>query len=180
MYGRVVFASMKLKGAFDPVNSIHLLLSLFIFFSHSIFFFFSAVQTTSPRHSPPENKRSVSPSPLTASQLNTTLHNLTSSNTKYSQPLSTPSPSTTLHITTPFNASVTTLTTPNSSQFEGKEFFKQARQRLDYGKFNELIAGIKDLNAHVITTDQCLESAWDIFGDQNTDLYYSFKKMLVK
>ncbi|KAH7289698.1 hypothetical protein KP509_30G014900 [Ceratopteris richardii] len=76
-------------------------------------------------------------------------------------------------------------TAPNSpphkaraARLDGKEFFRQARNRLSYEQFSAFLANIKELNAHQQTREETLKKANDIFGAQNADLYMAFDSLL--
>eukprot|EP00743_Colponemidia_sp_Colp-15_P004708 GILK01005072.1.p1 GENE.GILK01005072.1~~GILK01005072.1.p1 ORF type:complete len:343 (+),score=46.75 GILK01005072.1:49-1029(+) len=68
----------------------------------------------------------------------------------------------------------------SSSSVDGKQFFRQARAKLSYEKFNDFLANIKRLNNHLQTRDETLEYARQIFGPDNTDLFRDFKSLLTK
>merc|ERR1711871_871117 len=61
---------------------------------------------------------------------------------------------------------------------DGKEFFKKARHRLSFQKFNEFLANIKKLNSHLQTRDETLAKASEIFGPDNQDLHVAFTGLL--
>eukprot|EP01116_Phalansterium_solitarium_P019636 TRINITY_DN5573_c0_g1_i1.p1 TRINITY_DN5573_c0_g1~~TRINITY_DN5573_c0_g1_i1.p1 ORF type:complete len:348 (+),score=117.35 TRINITY_DN5573_c0_g1_i1:69-1046(+) len=63
---------------------------------------------------------------------------------------------------------------------EEKVFFQEARQRLSWNQFNVILANIKRLNANEQTKDTTLEIAKKIFGDDNSDLYWTFRKLLTR
>ncbi|MCO5587041.1 hypothetical protein L7F22_040986 [Adiantum nelumboides] len=76
-------------------------------------------------------------------------------------------------------------TAPNSpphiartARVDGKEFFRQARNRLSYEQFSAFLANIKELNAHHQTRDETLKKASEIFGPENSDLYDAFDGLL--
>lgn len=76
-------------------------------------------------------------------------------------------------------------TAPNSpphiartARVDGKEFFRQARNRLSYEQFSAFLANIKELNAHNQTREETLKKASDIFGSENGDLYDAFDGLL--
>eukprot|EP00250_Pteridium_aquilinum_P017679 c23735_g2_i1 orf=136-1221(+) len=76
-------------------------------------------------------------------------------------------------------------TAPNSpphivktARVDGKEFFRQARNRLSYEQFSAFLANIKELNAHHQTREETLKKASDIFGPENGDLYEAFDGLL--
>lgn len=61
---------------------------------------------------------------------------------------------------------------------DGKEFFRQARNRLSYEQFSAFLSNIKELNAHRQTREETLRKADEIFGAENKDLYASFDSLL--
>jgi hypothetical protein len=61
---------------------------------------------------------------------------------------------------------------------DGKEFFRQARNRLSYEQFSAFLANIKELNGHRQTREETLRKADEIFGLDNKDLYMSFDGLL--
>lgn len=61
---------------------------------------------------------------------------------------------------------------------DGKEFFRQARNRLSYEQFSAFLANIKELNAHRQSREETLRRAGEIFGTENEDLYQSFDGLL--
>lgn len=61
---------------------------------------------------------------------------------------------------------------------DGKEFFRQARNRLSYEQFSAFLSNIKELNAHRQTREETLRKADEIFGTENKDLYASFDSLL--
>ncbi|MCO5589026.1 hypothetical protein L7F22_042990 [Adiantum nelumboides] len=61
---------------------------------------------------------------------------------------------------------------------DGKEFFRQARNRLSYEQFSAFLANIKELNAHRQSREETLRKADEIFGVENKDLYQSFDGLL--
>ena len=63
---------------------------------------------------------------------------------------------------------------------DGKDFFRQARQKLTYESFNAFLNNIKKLNNHAQSRDETLQQAQVIFGDANQDLYESFSKLLLR
>ncbi|EFJ08357.1 hypothetical protein SELMODRAFT_448052 [Selaginella moellendorffii] len=78
-----------------------------------------------------------------------------------------------------------TITAPSSPpipgrtpKVDGKEFFRQARNRLSYEQFSAFLANIKELNAHRQTREETLRKAGDIFGADNKDLYLAFEGLL--
>ncbi|KAF3776873.1 Uncharacterized protein EJ110_NYTH47323 [Nymphaea thermarum] len=63
-------------------------------------------------------------------------------------------------------------------RIDGKEFFRQARSRLQYEQFSAFLANIKELNAHRQSREETLRKAEEIFGPDNKDLYLSFQGLL--
>lgn len=63
-------------------------------------------------------------------------------------------------------------------RIDGKEFFRQARNRLSYEQFGAFLANIKELNAHRQSREETLRKAEEIFGKDNKDLYLSFQGLL--
>ncbi|CAM6013785.1 unnamed protein product [Sphagnum balticum] len=61
---------------------------------------------------------------------------------------------------------------------DGKEFFRQARNRLSYEQFSAFLANIKELNGHRQTREETLRKADEIFGVDNKDLYIAFDGLL--
>jgi hypothetical protein len=73
-------------------------------------------------------------------------------------------------------------TAPTSPQahvrIDGKEFFRQARNRLSFEQFSAFLANIKELNSHRQTREETLHKADEIFGSDNKDLYVIFDSLL--
>lgn len=65
-----------------------------------------------------------------------------------------------------------------TARVDGKEFFRQARNRLSYEQFSAFLTNIKELNAHKQTKEETLRKASDIFGPGNEDLYCAFDGLL--
>ncbi|XP_010274100.1 PREDICTED: uncharacterized protein At4g15545 isoform X2 [Nelumbo nucifera] len=63
-------------------------------------------------------------------------------------------------------------------RIDGKEFFRQARNRLSYEQFSAFLANIKELNAQKQSREETLRKAEEIFGSDNKDLYLSFQGLL--
>jgi len=61
---------------------------------------------------------------------------------------------------------------------DGKAFFRQARGKLAQESFNQFLASIKRLNNQQQTKEDTLAEARQLFGPENTDLYYSFENLL--
>ncbi|CAM6017228.1 unnamed protein product [Sphagnum balticum] len=84
------------------------------------------------------------------------------------------SQSTTAPNSPPSHSSMPTRT----PRLDGKEFFRQARNRLSYEQFSAFLANIKELNGHRQTREETLRKADDIFGPDNKDLYSTFDGLL--
>ena len=67
---------------------------------------------------------------------------------------------------------------PHARRRAGKEFFRQARARLNYEAFASFLQNIKELNAGRQSRDETLRRARDIFGAPNGDLYALFEGLL--
>lgn len=94
-------------------------------------------------------------------------------------PLLTPhfSPHITPGATPPFgSAAGSPKARPN--RVDGKEFFRQARNRLTHDQFSEFLANIKELNAHRQSRETTLRRADEIFGSENKDLCVAFDGLL--
>ncbi|XP_052207613.1 uncharacterized protein At4g15545-like [Diospyros lotus] len=63
-------------------------------------------------------------------------------------------------------------------RIDGKEFFRQARNRLSYEQFSAFLANIKEFNAQKQSREETLRKAEEIFGLDNRDLYLSFQGLL--
>ncbi|BBM98549.1 hypothetical protein Mp_1g14350 [Marchantia polymorpha subsp. ruderalis] len=90
-------------------------------------------------------------------------------------PLSLPSSRSTTAPNSPPNVNSTPGRTP---RVDGKEFFRQARNRLSYEQFSAFLANIKELNAHRQTREETLRKADKTFGPDNKDLYIAFDGLL--
>ncbi|PWZ33649.1 Uncharacterized protein Zm00014a_031860 [Zea mays] len=64
------------------------------------------------------------------------------------------------------------------TRVDGKEFFRQARNRLSYEQFAAFLSNIKELNAHRQSREETLRKADEIFGAENMDLFRSFQGLL--
>eukprot|EP00249_Psilotum_nudum_P019247 c27162_g1_i1 orf=472-1446(+) len=85
---------------------------------------------------------------------------------------------TSLH-TTAYNSPPHPAALPaRTPRVDGKEFFRQARNRLSYEQFSGFLANIKELNAHHQTREETLRKADEIFGSENKDLYVAFEGLL--
>ncbi|MCO5592543.1 hypothetical protein L7F22_046546 [Adiantum nelumboides] len=67
---------------------------------------------------------------------------------------------------------------PRTPRVDGKEFFRQARNRLSYEQFSSFLNIIKELNAHRQTKEETLRRAEEIFGSENQDLFVGFNGLL--
>ncbi|MCO5609849.1 hypothetical protein L7F22_064081 [Adiantum nelumboides] len=67
---------------------------------------------------------------------------------------------------------------PRTPRVDGKEFFRQARNRLSYEQFSSFLNIIKELNAHRQTKEETLRRAEEIFGSENKDLFVGFNGLL--
>ncbi|GMJ02020.1 NAI2-interacting protein 1 [Hibiscus trionum] len=64
------------------------------------------------------------------------------------------------------------------TRVDGKEFFRQARNRLSYEQFAAFLANVKELNSHKQTREETLRKADEIFGPDNRDLYAIFEGLI--
>eukprot|EP00249_Psilotum_nudum_P019249 c27162_g1_i3 orf=472-1473(+) len=85
---------------------------------------------------------------------------------------------TSLHTTAPNSPPHPTTLPARTPRVDGKEFFRQARNRLSYEQFSGFLANIKELNAHHQTREETLKKADEIFGPDNKDLYLAFEGLL--
>lgn len=69
---------------------------------------------------------------------------------------------------------------PGRTRVDGKEFFRQAKNRLSYEQFSAFLANIKELNAHRQTREETSKKAEEIFGADNKDLNLSFQGLLYR
>eukprot|EP00250_Pteridium_aquilinum_P012862 c20991_g1_i1 orf=259-1131(+) len=72
----------------------------------------------------------------------------------------------------------TSLVSGQMPKVDGKEFFRQARNRLSYQQFSAFLSNIKELNAHRQSREETLIKAEQIFGPDNQDLYYAFDGLI--
>lgn len=70
------------------------------------------------------------------------------------------------------------VASPGVAQIDGKAFFRQAKNKLSFEKFNEFLACIKRLNSQMQTREETLSEAKRIFGAQQQDLYVEFECLL--
>ncbi|KAL5182481.1 Uncharacterized protein HKD37_17G046605 [Glycine soja] len=64
------------------------------------------------------------------------------------------------------------------TRVDGKEFFRQVRNRLSYEQFGAFLANVKELNSHKQTKEETLRKADEIFGPENKDLYTIFEGLI--
>ncbi|KOM33571.1 hypothetical protein LR48_Vigan01g312700 [Vigna angularis] len=64
------------------------------------------------------------------------------------------------------------------TRVDGKEFFRQVRNRLSYEQFGAFLANVKELNSHRQTKEETLRKADEIFGPENNDLYNVFEGLI--
>ncbi|KAL2339102.1 hypothetical protein Fmac_013548 [Flemingia macrophylla] len=64
------------------------------------------------------------------------------------------------------------------TRVDGKEFFRQVRNRLSYEQFGAFLANVKELNSHKQTKEETLRKADEIFGAENNDLYIIFEGLI--
>lgn len=88
------------------------------------------------------------------------------------------------HSSLPASHQATAPSSPHHSEhahvarIDGKEFFRQARNRLSFEQFSAFLANIKELNSHRQTREETLHKADEIFGLDNKDLYVIFDNLL--
>ncbi|PNX98678.1 hypothetical protein L195_g021933, partial [Trifolium pratense] len=66
------------------------------------------------------------------------------------------------------------------TRVDGKEFFRQVRNRLSYEQFSAFLANVKELNSHKQTREVTLQKADEIFGPENKDLYTVFEGLITR
>ncbi|KAK7264564.1 hypothetical protein RJT34_32173 [Clitoria ternatea] len=66
------------------------------------------------------------------------------------------------------------------TRVDGKEFFRQVRNRLSYEQFGAFLANVKELNSHKQTREETLQKADEIFGPENKDLYTIFEGLITR
>ncbi|KAH7445256.1 hypothetical protein KP509_02G115300 [Ceratopteris richardii] len=88
------------------------------------------------------------------------------------------SQSTSQHTTAPNSPPQPGTFPARTPRVDGKEFFRQARNRLSYEQFSCFLGIIKELNAHRQTKEETLRKAEEIFGSENKDLYAAFDGLL--
>lgn len=71
------------------------------------------------------------------------------------------------------------MASPASKQEEeGKEFFRQAKNKLSFKQFTHLTNIIKKLNNRQQSKQETLMEAKKLFGPEHEDLYEAFSKLL--
>ncbi|CAL4900707.1 unnamed protein product [Urochloa decumbens] len=80
------------------------------------------------------------------------------------------------HYSSPFDASSQT----GRTRVDGKEFFRQVRNRLSYEQFGAFLANVKELNANRQTREDTLRKADEIFGPENKDMYTIFESLITR
>ncbi|KAL6909944.1 hypothetical protein ACP4OV_001202 [Aristida adscensionis] len=80
------------------------------------------------------------------------------------------------HNSSPFDAASQT----GRTRVDGKEFFRQVRNRLSYEQFSAFLANVKELNADRQTREDTLRKADEIFGPDNKDLYTIFEGLITR
>ncbi|KAH9683136.1 hypothetical protein KPL71_027595 [Citrus sinensis] len=66
------------------------------------------------------------------------------------------------------------------TRVDGKEFFRQVRNRLSYEQFAIFLANVKELNAHKQTKEETLRKTDEVFGPENKDLYTIFEGLITR
>ncbi|XP_058758700.1 uncharacterized protein At4g15545 [Vicia villosa] len=66
------------------------------------------------------------------------------------------------------------------TRVDGKEFFRQVRNRLSYEQFGAFLANVKELNSHKQTKEVTLQKADEIFGPENKDLFTTFEGLITR
>ncbi|XP_020702710.1 uncharacterized protein At4g15545 isoform X1 [Dendrobium catenatum] len=79
-------------------------------------------------------------------------------------------------ITSPFDAGAQT----GRTRVDGKEFFRQVRNRLSSEQFSAFLANVKELNSHNQTRGETLRMTDEIFGPDNKDLYTIFEGLITR
>ncbi|KAL3133994.1 hypothetical protein ABBQ32_008433 [Trebouxia sp. C0010 RCD-2024] len=82
------------------------------------------------------------------------------------------------HRTTSYSSAGPTSAPASPTKIDGKEFFRQARQRLSNDSFSVFLQAIKELNSGKKTREETLNTASNIFGASNADLFGSFESLL--
>lgn len=101
------------------------------------------------------------------------------SSSENSHRISLPSSKPTSQSTTAPNSPPSSGSMPSRTpRVDGKDFFRQARNRLSYEQFSAFLANIKELNAHRQTREETLQKAQETFGPDNKDLYSAFEGLL--
>jgi hypothetical protein len=69
---------------------------------------------------------------------------------------------------------------PKSGSVDGKNFFKDARNRLSYETFALFLSYVKKLNDKAISKERALVELQSVFGDENSDLHEDFTNLLLR
>ncbi|KAK7387841.1 hypothetical protein VNO78_22636 [Psophocarpus tetragonolobus] len=77
-----------------------------------------------------------------------------------------------------FSSDTGTGSQAGRTRVDGKEFFRQVRNRLSYEHFGAFLANVKELNSHKQTKEETLRKADEIFGPENKDLYTIFEGLI--
>ncbi|KAL1372589.1 uncharacterized protein At4g15545 [Arachis hypogaea] len=142
-----------------------------------------ASQTSTPRITPPGSPPilSASMSPRTSQPVSPRRHSISVLNSRgmYDDRSSVYSSTSSVH------NSVSSSDVGAGSQFgrtrvDGKDFFRQARNRLSYEQFGAFLANVKELNSHKQTREETLQKADEIFGPENKDLYAIFEGLITR
>ncbi|XP_052191208.1 uncharacterized protein At4g15545 isoform X3 [Diospyros lotus] len=121
------------------------------------------------------SKPRISLGPLLASQASTP---------RFTPPGSPPSLSASVSPTrsskpvSPRRHSISFSTSRGRTRVDGKEFFRQVRNRLSYEQFAAFLANVKELNSHKQTKEDTLRKADEIFGPDNKDLFIIFEGLI--
>lgn len=73
-----------------------------------------------------------------------------------------------------------TVFSPNTGSLDGKNFFKDARNRLSYETFAVFLGYVKRLNDKTISKEKALEELQIVFGVENSDLHDDFSSLLLR
>ena len=73
-----------------------------------------------------------------------------------------------------------TVFSPSTESIDGKNFFKEARNRLSYETFAIFLGYVKRLNDKTITKEKALEELQIVFGAENCDLHEDFSSLLLR
>ncbi|GAU11082.1 hypothetical protein TSUD_197060 [Trifolium subterraneum] len=144
--------------------------------------FLIASQSTTPRLTPPGSPPSfsVSVSPTRTSRpMSPRRHSISFSTSRGMHDDRSPVFSSTGHGSISSSDSVTGSQS-GRTRVDGKEFFRQVRNRLSYEQFGAFLANVKELNSHKQTREVTLQKADEIFGPENKDLYTVFEGLITR